>query len=331
MRHVLALAAVLALAPAPQPVVIAFAPAAGMTLQRTHRTGFALELESMSLSFDGEEVPAEYLGEMEGSLLNEETRVVTDHFAEVAEGRATRLVRHFDTLAGKDTRTFEGGEEPEEVLLTSALEGRSVVFAWSAEAEGYEREFAEGEDGDVELLEGLEEDMDLRTLLPDGEVEPGASWELEPQVYGGLIEPGGDLALLAEDEESAGNGELEENADGTVRATFVEVREQSGVRVAAVRLEFDLETYMDEPVTEEEEEDIPAMEGTWRTALAVEAAGELLWDLEHGHALALEIEGTLTMTMTQDLRGEMDGESLEQKMEMVFRGPLTIALQIERR
>lgn len=335
MRHVLALAAVLALAPAPQPVALVFAPAAGTTLQRTWRSSYALEIEEMGMSFDGEELPAEYMEDLGGTMSGEETRVVTDVLEAVEGGRATRLVRRFDALDGKDVMAFDD-EEPEESAATSALEGKRVVFRWNGEEEAHEVAFAEGEEGDEALLDGLEEDMDLRALLPDGEVEPGASWELEPTIYGTLIALGGEVGLLAEDEElldDESSEELEENTDGTVRATFVEVREEGEARIAVVRLELEVTTFSDETLEEggEDEEGFHDFGGSERTDLAVEASAELLWDLAHGHALSFELEGTLSMTITQDMRGEMEGESFEQSTSMVFRGPLTIALEIERR
>jgi len=337
MRLLLALPAVLCLAPTPGPVALVYAPAAGTTLERIFSTSFELELESMSMSLDGEEVPAEYLDEMEGTILSEETRIVTDVLAEVSGGRATRLVRTFDLLASRDLRTFEAGEEPEQSLNSSALQGKSVVFTWNTEEDRHDVAYAEGEEGEAALLEGLEEDMDLRALLPDGEVELGSSWELDAAVYDGILLLGGDVTLLpdgeGEPEDSAARDEqLEENTDGEVRATFVELRESEGQRYAVVRLEFDVSTYWDEPTVEEGdlEEGIPTMEGSWRTVLGVEATGELLWDLAGGHALSLEIEGTLTMTMKQEMRGEMEGESVESTIDMVFRGPTKTLLALGR-
>jgi len=58
--------------------------------------------------------------------------------------------------------------------------------------------------------------------------------------------------------------------------------------------------------------------------------GELAWDLEHGHALTLELDGTLSMKMAQTVRGEMEGESFEQAQTMLFEGPTSFRLAIER-
>lgn len=329
MRLVLALVTVLCLAPAPKPVALVYAPAAGTTLQRTWRVSYALELEEMSMSFDGEELPAEYMEDMDSTNSREETRIVTDVLEAVADGRATRLVRRFDTLEARDVMTFSG-EDDEESESSSPLEGKSVVFSWNDEDEAHEVAYSEGEEGDEEDLDGLEEDMDLRALLPSGEVEPKASWDLAPRVFDSLMALGGDLLEEEEEEEIVGGDELEENLDGTFRATFLELREQDGVRVAVVRLEVDVKTYADEEIAEAGDEEMGEMSGTERTEMAVEAEGELLWDLEHGHALALSLEGTLTMVYAQDMRGTMEGESFEQATSMSFRGPLKLTLEIER-
>ena len=207
-----------------------------------------------------------------------------------------------------------------------------MVFTWSGEEGEHEVAYAEGEEGDEEDLEGLEEDMDLRGILPDGAVEPGASWDVELGVFDSLMLLGGDVVLLAgeEEEELLGGDELEENLDGAFRATLLELREQDGVRLAALRLEVDVKTWSDEEVAEEGDEEMGEMSGTERTEMAVEAEGELLWDLEHGHALSLALEGTLVMVYAQDVRGSMEGESFEQATSMTFRGPLKLTLEIER-
>ena len=190
-------------APSAREDELVFAPSAGTSVQRTCESNFALELESMSVQFNGEEIPAEYLGEVDGSMGHEASFRVTDVFEAVGDGRPTRLLRSYDELSGKETATFadEDGDETDETPKTSALEGKRVVFVWNDEEGAHEAAFAEGEEGDEALLADLEEDMDLRELLPGHAVEPGDRWEIEPAVFDRMMSPGGDLALQGEDEE----------------------------------------------------------------------------------------------------------------------------------
>ncbi|MEQ1892173.1 MAG: hypothetical protein ABL998_06495 [Planctomycetota bacterium] len=312
---------------------LVFAPAAGTTLQRTCSSIFALELESMSVQFNGEDIPAEYLGDMDGSMGHEERFTVTDVIEVMGDGRPTRLVRSFDELSGKETATFGGedGEETKETPKSSELEGKRVVFAWNEDDGAHEAAFAEGVEGDEALLADLEEDMDLRELLPGHEVAPGDHWEIEPVVFDRLLSPGGDLALVGEDEEEEDDDEdsPEENMTGSVVATYRGSEVVEGVKLAVIELAVEVETFEDEEPADEE---LPAgFTSTQRLEMEIVAAGELRWDLEHGHLAGIELAGDLRMRMAQTMSGEMESESFEQAQTMEFLGPITFAFTVERR
>lgn len=314
---------------------IVFAPAAGTTLQRSCSSDFRLELEALALSFNGDEVPAEYLGEVGGSMAHQESFVVTDVLETVADGRATRLRRRFDELAAKETTTFEGedGEETSEEPYESELEGKEVVFEWDEESGAHTVDFAEGVEGDEALLEELEEDMDLRGLLPGHEVEPGERWEIDVSVFDRLMSPGGDLALRGEDDEGDEEDSFEENLEGSFVATFRGVESVDGARLAVVELVVEVTTYDESESTEQLTEDAPeGLEATTsqRMEFAIEVAGELRWDLEHGHLVSLELAGDMSLRMVQAMSGEMEGESFEQVQTMEFVGPLGFRFEVER-
>src|SRR5262249_29772967 len=139
------------------------------------------------------------------TIEDEQHVVVTDHYVSLSGGRPTKLERSFDELSGKSRSKFEfegmGGEEggPEEDANdeSSSLQGKSVTFAWDKDAEKYDLAFAEGK-GDEDLLKDLEEDMDLRGILPTKSVSQGDSWDLDAKLFQHVLSPGGDLKIATE-------------------------------------------------------------------------------------------------------------------------------------
>jgi len=318
------------LVPGGGPEPLTFSPAAGTTLQRDCSWSHTLELESLSVQFNGEDVPAEYLEAAEGSMSREETIVVTDVLETMGDGRPERLVRTFDELSARETLAFGG--EPSEEIGASELEGKRVVFRWNAESDAHEAEWAEGEEGDEALLAELEEDMDLRALLPGRAVEPDERWEIEVEVFDRLLSPGGDLALVSpsdeEDEDDDSDQQFRENIDGSFVARYVGSSEEDGTRVGVIAVTIEARTFAEQPLGEDERPE--GFEGTRRVEMEVELEGELHWDLEHGHARLFELSGTMALDMLQALRGEVEGESHEQSQRMEFAGPVSLRFTIER-
>lgn len=314
---------------------LAFAVPAATVLERTLENGFTLELESTTLSMDGEEVPPEALGEFGVHIEHVERYRITDTFEAVEGGRPTRLLRAFDELGGQETMraTTDGEEETTSSEYESELEGKTVRFAWNGDAERFDVSFAPGSEGDGALLEGLEEDMDLRRFLPEGPADEGDSWAVDAQAFQAVLEPGGDLDLQEPDEERKPSSEhdeaLRENLAGKVSATFAGVVEEEGQRFARIELVLEVGTFVEEELPAE---DLPeAGSGTSRSEIEFHLAGELTWDLAHGHARALELAGEYQVSSTHDLRGEFEGQSFEQEQTMVFGGAIRFATRIARR
>jgi hypothetical protein len=69
-----------------------------------------------------------------------------------------------------------------------------VRFVYDSEEERYTKERIEGEI-DAELMDRLEPDLDLLEFLPAGEVEAGATWELDPEALRHFFAAGGDLGF----------------------------------------------------------------------------------------------------------------------------------------
>lgn len=313
----------------------AFHVASETTLVRRLESRYTMQLDSMVLTMDGEEVPAEFLGEFQIDMEHEETCVLTDTFGTVAAGRPDRLRRTFDELSGSEHVRFssEAGEENDEKEYESELEGKCVVFSWNEDAQGFDSAFEGASEGDVDLLEALDEDMDLRRFLPEESVEVGDTWQIDAKALGCVLDPGGDLALrekgVETDDTSATDSQLRANMSGTITATYRALETGDGRRIALIRLEVETDTHSEETLSAEE---VPeGGQGTGRVESEFVLEGELRWDLEHGHALALELDGRTELTMTETVSGEFEGEEVEQSQVMVFTGEMTFAMQFERR
>jgi len=211
-----------------------------------------LVLDEMLMSVDGEEMPSP--GEMEQEMTQSLEIVVRDVIAEVDEDHALRFTRTYEKLAGEGSFFMTdpmGGEHNEDHAETSDLEGKSVLF--EADGDDYTASFAAEDAGDDELLEDLVATLDLEGFLPPGPVEEGDEWKVDVDVLLALETPGGDVHLRPEEGEFGGIMDhgadmLDEEAtdvEGEIVAKFVGMREEDGVRLAAIELSVDVTTISD--------------------------------------------------------------------------------------
>lgn len=313
---------------------LAFGVAPQTTLVRTLASTLSIELTSMALTLDGESIPAEALGEFDMRVERKEECVVTDVFEDVGGGRPLRWLRSFDALGG-DERTHVTSEEGEDQAtreFESVLEGQRVRFSWNEAAGAFEAAFPEGVEGDPALLAELDADMDFLRFLPAGAVAEGESWPIEPAAFRCILDPGGDLRLEVESEgeldTSEQDAELRANLAGKITATHRGTRTQDGRRLAVIELALDTDTHAEDtgPMPDE-----PSSTATNRVEAVFRLTGELLWDLDQGHASALELSGTNEFRMVQTLVGQLDGEAFEQVQTMVFTGTSVYSMRFEQR
>jgi hypothetical protein len=312
---------------------LVFAPAAGTTLARTLESRYVLDLESFEMTLNDEAVPPGALGKFELHIEHSEHYGVTDTFEALGAGRPERLRRSFDELGGREaTRTAtDDGEQNDGSDYASVLAGKVVVFTWNESAGRCDAAFATDSEGDSALLAGLEEDLDLRRLLPSAAVSPGDTWELDGSVFQGILGPGGDLALEPEDDEEYADttqvdAEMRANMGGTIHATYRGIEEEGGARYARIELALETKTHAEDRM----EADADGTSGTNGTAVEFRLAGELRWDVEHGHALSLELGGDYDVTLSYEMRGEMDGESFAQVQTMKLGGEIHLTSRVER-
>ena len=151
---------------------VSFRPENGSSLTKEYTIDLNIALGDITAYFDGqdlsESVPADF------ELLAELALSVTDEYVRTVEGIPHELIRTFDSME----LYWEAADESGEAEDFGELEGKSVKFEWNEEDENYDVSYHES-DGDEELLQGLGPDMDLRVLLPDGDVSEGDTWSIE--------------------------------------------------------------------------------------------------------------------------------------------------------
>lgn len=289
---------------------LAYSPRAGATPQRTFTMESELSLEDMTMELDGNDV-TQMAGGIDVAMKVTSTVEVSDSYESVADGRPAKLRRTFDGISSSthvSTTNPMTGTTDNTIDLVSDLEGATVVFTRDDEGD-YGAAF-EGEAGDAALLDGLNADLDLASVLPGREVSEEDSWELPQSFLRQILLPTGDLSLHAEDgsasEYDIGVEDIIDGIEGTVTATYGGTRTEDDVRVAVIRLELDAHSARDmsedsEQMLEQMRENLPPGMEADLDAFDVELdyglEGELYWNLEAGMPHSLQLSGTVSQVL----------------------------------
>jgi hypothetical protein len=321
---------------------LGFHPEAGKTLAKVFEAESLVELDEFSAIVDGQDYGA-LLGALELSIESTQSVTVVDTYVTTEDGRPQELRRTFDALGTETSSSFgsdfDSGDQG--MSFSSDLEGSTVVFTLDEDGE-YAVAFADEDGGDEDLLDGLEEDMDLRFLLPDGEVSEGDSWEVPVSAFAALIRPGGDLGLgpddLALDELEGMDGlmdsledsleeELGEILEGSCECTFAGMREVDGVELAEIELALEISSavdiveLLDDAIAELSAttgEEAPFVIEIADLNVDIESEGVLLWDLEGGHLRSLELssDGLLELDVAISIDAEGESHTAEISVEL---------------
>ncbi len=269
---------------------------AGTKVTKTYENVLKLELQSISIEFGDEEqeVPDDQLPEV--TIEDNEMVVFTDEYLAVEGGRGTKVARTYDTLEDSSTQTVsmpdgEGGEDVTEG--ESELAGATVVFSWDADEEGYAAAFGEDEEGDEDLLEDLEGDADFLFMFPGEELEVGDSWEVGAEVFTLITSPSGDLKIDSEDESDEDNqfGEqFEDNLSGDFEVTLESI--EDGVAKVVFEGVVDTEIELEREAPEGAPEGLELQQGF---EFSFDVSGTLLWNMESGIAVSMEMEADVEM------------------------------------
>jgi hypothetical protein len=317
------------------PDEVRYAPEKGLKVTRTCETSGEFELESESVTFDGEERldPAK---KSSGSLSIEEKFVVSDELVAVGSGRPEKLARTFDELHQQQTASetrFDGEVMEQTQKLTCDLEGKRVVFTWNADDKRFDVQAAADQKLDAELLDGLDEDMDLRAFLPDKPVAKGDSWDVEPAAFRAVLWPGGRLPFHDADKdepdeiEHALNAAFYASLDGDAKVTYAGQREEHGVKVFVLHVEADLSRTGESVASSEYTSEHGGAPGAkTKGEFTTQVEGDLLWSVEHAHLISLTLEGQAAVT--QGVSYEMRGQSVE--MVRKFSGKTRYSFAVKR-
>jgi hypothetical protein len=306
------------------------------TVERTFHRESTLSLEKMSMRMDGEEGPPPP-GEMEREIKTEAHLTVRDVVLRTEDGRALSLQRSFSEVSRSRSMHMTdpmGGVHDQDTLEESELEGKTVVF----ELEGDETvtRWAEDGDGDDALLAGLVMSIDLESVLPAGSVEEGDTWDISTSLLATLARPAGELHLEPTEEPADTLGAPPEGFEppdpeygGEIEATFLGVREEGGRRLGAVELTIDALALVDLSAMADFETEVPDDAPPGMIMPAIESMDEerlytgdglLLWDLEAGRLLSLEINCDVRLTQTITMILELGDEEKTMEQVMVLNG-----------
>lgn len=324
---------------------VAFQPSAGSTVSKTFTIGGDFALDELSMIVNGQDIGG-MIGELSMSLKQETRYEITDTYKAVADGRPTELLRTFDALSSRMTMDVSPApEEIPEFESASALEGKTVAFRWDDEKHEYARSFTE-EGGDQALLEKLEEDMDLRVFLPEGETSENESWSVDLVKLESVVMPGGNLSLLPTNEEFDAEGakifeeifdgfgeKLGDLLDGECNCTYKGAREEDGARLAEIAIELevaatlDLSELIDKAIRAAIEENGAGemIEFTLDSAdltMDFDGSGTLLWDLGAGRVHSFLLSGDTTFALDLSVGIEVEGEKQDMDAEVELSGSM---------
>lgn len=237
---------------------------------------------------------------------------ITDQILAAADGKPSRFMRTYGTVETEASiEDFEAGDgmEMRDGSGSSDLVGASVLFDRDADTEEWKRSYDEDSAGDADWLDDLDVDMDLAGVLPEGDVAVGDTWEVPVSLLDALLRPGGEIDVRDDDDEGAPEGAVAIQVpsasdfgrwgelDGTIEATYAELVEEDGPRIARIVLEIDVEGDIDiaDELTESSA-DRGAEEDYAEAQLTRVLAGKITidWDLTAGRFAS--IEGTLEGT-----------------------------------
>ncbi|MCA9298834.1 MAG: hypothetical protein KDA28_07195 [Phycisphaerales bacterium] len=330
---------------------VAFAPEKGLSVTRSFETRVTMDLEDMTLEMDGQDMTAMMGGLPEMSMTTTNTVSVTDEFVEMGQGRPKKLKRTYDSIASNTVVdvSMMGEGQSNETAASSDLEGGTVVFTWDDEKGEFGKRWAdENETRDADLLEGLEEDMDLRQFLPTADVEVGTSWDIPTKALLSLVMPGGNLGMEPDDMDSdmgdmdmdqitqmfeemmdEYSSTVEELFSGERKATYEGRREIDGTTYAVISLKLDTDGTVDlsgmiedliDRMMEITESDVE-VDLTISTAdlnVTIDGSGQLLWDPKRNTFASLtmtnDISFSVEVSMDVDAMGE--AHSMDMTLEM---------------
>lgn len=332
------------LALAPVADELTFHPAAQEEVEKKLEIEVELRVEDVSLSVNGQPMPAEATEELTSQELLLDLLVgVRETYVASRDGRPIDLLRTFDEVSfaseiGGDKSEADGDD----------VEGKTVRFRWNEEQQSYDKSY-EGEAGDPERLAAFSEDMDLRMLLPGKKVAEGDSWEVSGEKLLPLFLPGFVLDQVSFDEEDGEAAEvvdvmreeLGEQMQAFVRTfvvtcTYAGTSEVEGATLSEIRLRFEGGPKLDvaaffERVIELQEGEAPDADIDASLSLDLEGEGTLLWNQAAGRAQAFDMASRIGLDANVEAQVEEQGQSFGVAFSATAAGNATWKLGVAKR
>ena len=329
----------LGLAFAPAETRLEYSPTKGNEIEKSFSGEFTVYIEALDVTMNGQASPLS-MDEMDPSE-REGTFTynldVLDVFSDVADGRATELVRTYNAIEG----SAEGGGETEEGSFDD-LVGQTVQFVWDEETEQYDRSVLD-EDADLEedLVQSLAVEIDMSGLLPENEVAVGDTWEVPGEMMAGLLVPGIDFKSAANiDNEAVAEipGEIMDALRVSMEEAIIECKysELSGdgddeSAVIAFTMTAEVSLDLGEVMASQMDEAAAQMEmemDEFTVDLSLELTGEMLWNVKGHRFNSYEMNGEIALDayMTMSMGGgqmEIEGEA-EATSEFTVEGSATV-------
>lgn len=334
------------------------------TITKTYDLRSSLTTDESVLTFGDNEMNA-----LQGvTRKKSETCTVKDECGAVEDGRPLVLRRTYTTIERESSLEGDSaalmhvqGPEPEESRLT----GHSVLFRWDAEAGDYSKTFdtkgsgtkgfdtkgsgtknSVGEEaGSKAWLSGLEEDMDLRLLLPGGKVKPGERWTVGTEVLNAFFRPGGQVFVRQEsntdDREHGGmriamvdpsSVALWGALDGEVRVHYVGIREVGDRRLGVLEIVVEAEGALDAAqafARQSRERGTETIYDFAELERTLQGKGKLEWDLERGCVHAFEFHGDLDLNCEAEWTADLGLGEMPISVFQVMSGTLDVELSTE--
>jgi hypothetical protein len=229
------------------------------------------------------------------------TIVVQDEYKKMDGARTLALERNYTTLTDHDERKIQmpGMPEPKEDKedKESDLLDKTVLFSWNADEDRYDKKWV-GEGGSEKRLEGLEEDMDLRCLMPKKAVSADDTWKVDLVEFGEVLGPGGDLGFSAKDKDEDDN-QFEKNLSGEAVCTYAGTKDVEGRKLAVIQITCKARTFQEKEEGERE----------MRVDFSMDLKGEALWDVGAKHLATYALSGDITAEMKITQAMEVQGQS----------------------
>lgn len=310
---------------------------AGREIVRTHEVTSVRSLDTAVISVLGQDQDVGSGTDRSKTL----SLVVEDKILAATDGSPTRFRRGFTSVSTDRAMDELEGVEVMDSSGASELEGLDVTFTLDAEDGEWSREYDEDSLGEDAWLEDLTPGMDLSSILPEGEVAVGDSWDVPVSILGDLLRPGGTVDVSRDPGVDAPEGGVAVTVpggpadggwdafEGEVVARYESIEEEDGRR-AKIVLTLELSGELDRVEDLEAEAAERGAEEEYSEALLTRSlAGEIvvLWDLIGHHALSAE--GTLTGESTFNAAWTINAGQMELDLEYEEEGSVEHEISME--